>query len=34
VQDNKLTVDEIVDRFDTFLDSSVTNNGFAIHEEL
>ena len=34
VQDRKLTVEEIQERFDVFVDSSITNNGYAVHEEL
>lgn len=33
-QDRKLTVEEIEDRFDILIGSSITNNGFAVHEEL
>lgn len=34
LQDRKLTVEEIQERFDVFVDSSITNNGYAVHEEL
>ena len=34
MQDRKLSVEEVQERFDVFVDSSITNNGYAVHEEL
>ena len=34
LQDRKLTAEELLERFDILVESSITNKGYAVHEEL